>query len=456
MLGLVRHVPEGNWSGELAAVSSWIRRHVRYRHDPVGVELFTAPDLLAADGLRGAGAGDCDDLVALGAAMAEVLGHPTRFRVGGQKVKGAEVWSHIWRETFDKGKGRWIAYDDTAKRRPAGWSPAGRYELAGVTPAGRVDTVSSMTTMRVGMPVLDEYGQVIPGLAQMVDCSGLSSYNTMDGSLGFVKKLTRSVKRVGRSLDKTQRKTATKALGRRTVGKLKKIGRQVAPIAAAVVNVVPGVGQVASAALSVAIANDKRVQAKKAFRQQEAAAAAEEAAFLREEAAWNAEQDRIERENAMPIAMEDQPPRSGGSVVAIPEGEIPFNEELPPEPLEMVAPPSYPPSDAFAPAWPDDVEQATLGFDWGSVVNTAITAGTQAASAGAFGRRAQRAFTRYTPAIQTAQTAVAPILRRISTPTVPIVPPTQRPAPSASAFTGDGGLNLAIAAAMLFFLVRKR
>lgn len=490
VLDVVKDVREGDWSGELGAVSRWIRRNVTYRHDPIGVELFTAPDRLALDGLAGEAAGDCDDMVALGAAMAEVLGHPSRFRVGGTAIAGNETWSHIWRETYDKGKRRWVSFDDTAKRRAPGWSPAPHYKLGRVTKAGEVGRLSGMAENRVGIPVYDEDGNAVPGLAQYVD-DDLDG-NTADGSLGFGK----SFRKIGRKLDKAARKTATKTLGKSTVGKLKKIGRQVAPIAAMAVNVVPGVGQVTSLALSAAIANDKRIQAKKAARR---FAEQEEAAFRADEAAWNAEQDRAERMRPAivetPMAMDYQ--RYGESVVVTGDEspELPFEENVAPAPIAAAEPPEAPPADAFDPSWADDTEQDTLGwdwgsspgmqrrmsrslrrglgrrrrrsfwalrraheraglgFDWGSVVNTAIQAGTQYAAAGGFGRRTQRAFTRYQPAIQTAQAAVAPLLTKPKLAT-PIVPPTTRRAAGAGAGAG-GGMGIAIAAAAALLLLGR-
>lgn len=492
VLDVVKDVREGDWSGELGAVSRWIRRNVTYRHDPIGVELFTAPDRLAFDGLAGEAAGDCDDMVALGSAMAEVLGHPSRFRVGGSKIGGNETWSHIWRETWDKGKRRWVAFDDTAKRRAPGWSPAKHYKLGRVTEAGSVGRLPGMADNRVGIPVYDEDGNAVPGLAQYVD-DDLDA-RAGDGSLGFGK----SFRRIGRKLDKTARKTATKTLGKRNVAKIKKVARKAAPIAAMAVNVIPGVGQVTSAALSVAVANDRRIQAKKAAR---IAAQQEEAAFRAEEAAWNAEQDRAERMRPAivetPMAMEYQVPDVNLVVTGDQSPELPFEESVPPAPIAAVEPPEAPPADAFDPSWADDTEsdalsgpwgggqafmrrspkwlrrgllrrrrkgfaalrraheRAGLGFDWGSVVNTAIQAGTQYAAAGGFGRRTQRAFTRYQPAIQTATAAVAPLLTRPRL-TTPIVPPTTRSSRARAGAGAAGGMGIAIAAVAALLLLGRR
>lgn len=126
-LRLVQHVPERSWSREIQAVSDFTRR-LRYTRDPVGVELFTDPRLLLAGVLDGTGAGDCDDHVALGAALLEAIGHPTRFVVGGfSRARQSPAWAHIWLQVLDPAKG-WRTIDDTAKHRPAGYDPAQRFD----------------------------------------------------------------------------------------------------------------------------------------------------------------------------------------------------------------------------------------------------------------------------------------------------------------------------------------
>lgn len=474
VLDVVRDVREGDWTGELSAVSRWIRRNVTYRHDPIGVELFTAPDRLAFDAIAGEAAGDCDDLVALGAAMAETLGHPTRFRVGGATINGQETWSHIWRETYNKALGRWVSYDDTAKKRPPGWSPASRYRLGKVTPAGKVGRLGGMAENRVGVPVYDEDGNAVPGLAQFVD-GDLADYG--DGSLGSLRKRARR---------------ASKQVGR--------IARKVAPVAALAVNVVPGAGQVASAAIAASMAADKAKRARTAARR-----------AVRADEAWAAEQARTEQARpaivqSPPMAMELPPPRAGVVVGGDESPELPFEESVAPAPIAAALPPEAPPASAFDPSWADDTEQdalggdwgsnpgmqrkmpgwlrqsagsrmrrsaaalrrahedAGLGFDWASVVNNAMQAGTQYAAAGGFGRRTQRAVVRHQPAIETARAAVAPVVTRgvvaaerwLRTPSQPKpAPKPPQGKPSGIGRAAGGGMGIAVAAAAALLLLGR-
>jgi len=120
---LVRRVPEKDADGEIGAVSAFVRRRVRYLRDPVAVEFFQAPQILLGQALAGHAQGDCDDLTALGAAMLESIGYPTRFRVG---ALAPDVYGHVWLDVLHPRKG-WLAVDDTAKGKRVGWDPSDRF-----------------------------------------------------------------------------------------------------------------------------------------------------------------------------------------------------------------------------------------------------------------------------------------------------------------------------------------
>lgn len=121
---IVSGVRERDAAGERRAVSAFVRR-TRYTRDPVGVEYFQDPRLLAGRIVSGTvAAADCDDTSALGAALLESIGHPTRFVTGGSR----QGWSHIWLEALDQATGRWHAIDDTRRDRPTGWNPAPLFE----------------------------------------------------------------------------------------------------------------------------------------------------------------------------------------------------------------------------------------------------------------------------------------------------------------------------------------
>lgn len=102
----VRGTAEGDFSGEVRALANKIKSRVRYTRDPNQHE--TIAD--AWDTLR-LGYGDCDDLVVLGGAALESIGHPVRIKVAGQDGR----FSHVYLETFirdvETRSGSWVPVD---------------------------------------------------------------------------------------------------------------------------------------------------------------------------------------------------------------------------------------------------------------------------------------------------------------------------------------------------------
>jgi hypothetical protein len=451
----------------------WVRNGVTYRRDPVALELFTAPDLLAGDVFAGRAAGDCDDHVALGAALAEVLGHPSRFRVGGHKIgkDGSRAWSHVWRQTWN-GE-RWVDFDDTAKKRPPGWSPAERFTATGHG-GEPVATLAGMRSrsLRVGVPCVDEFGQLIPGVAKLVDVDRLGDAGAWSPTMGIgglgkfkVSKLKKLAKKI---TPKPLQKIAS-ATG--------KLAKKALPVAALAVNVFPGVGQVASLALTAAAVAQKAQQQKKRAKQAEANYAREQAsAVAAEQAAYDAAAAA-----PIPMPMELPSQQTGGTVVQIPSQQeyydaSNFAQSRAPDPLAYAEPPNYAPAEAFEPSWPDDKESdglyglrrrrrgGGLGGFWDTVAS-GVSSLVQQTSIGQgqltvggvsipLGRDAQRLLQpiqRYIPALR--PTAPTPAIVQApppggapGTPSFTIVPPqgqgTSAPTSPAGRVAGNKGLSL--------------
>lgn len=237
-------VPERDYDGELHAVSRFVRR-LRYQHDPAAAELFTDPRVLASaiDGGDASAAGDCDDFVALGAALLEALGRRTRFVVGGD---GGAAWRHIWLEALHPERG-WTALDDTVRARRPGWSPASAFPALATELAGSDDR-GMVARRHQPRPIMVRtfYG-------------GASGLQGLDGfSLKKIaKKITRPIeKAVSRVVPKDVKKIVGaiakpvqqtwKALGKgvtQASGLYKQVLRPLAPFQSAVANVlVPGSG----------------------------------------------------------------------------------------------------------------------------------------------------------------------------------------------------------------------
>ena len=99
--------------GEARLIYEYVRDHIRYTRDVVGVEtLQTPPVTMELE------AGDCDDKSTLLASLLESVGHPTRFVATGYRFPGS--FSHVYVETLLGTT--WMPLDATTDK-PFGWSP---------------------------------------------------------------------------------------------------------------------------------------------------------------------------------------------------------------------------------------------------------------------------------------------------------------------------------------------
>lgn len=98
---ITHHVPSKDVIGELFALYCWVRDHIRYRFDPVGVEWLQRPQRTAYEL-----AGDCDDMATLLAALAGSLGHRWRFYTVGAT---SDIDEHIAVQIFVAGQ--WFTLD---------------------------------------------------------------------------------------------------------------------------------------------------------------------------------------------------------------------------------------------------------------------------------------------------------------------------------------------------------
>ena len=110
---ILRHIPSKDQEAEARAIYDYVSRSIRYQKDPIGIETVQSP--LVTLRLK---AGDCDDHVALVAALALSVGIPARLRVVGY-FKDEMV--HIFPELNINN--RWTVADTTEPGRGFGWRP---------------------------------------------------------------------------------------------------------------------------------------------------------------------------------------------------------------------------------------------------------------------------------------------------------------------------------------------
>lgn len=98
---ITRNVPSKSPTAELFALYKWVRDNIRYRYDPLELEWVQAPRVTVEEG-----AGDCDDMTTLLAALAGSLGHPWRFRTVGATPSAQQ---HVQLQANDRK--RWLNLD---------------------------------------------------------------------------------------------------------------------------------------------------------------------------------------------------------------------------------------------------------------------------------------------------------------------------------------------------------
>lgn len=115
---IVEEVDRKDGDAEAEALFDWVREHVRYVKDPVGLEYVTG----ACDTIFVVAQGDCDDHAVVMAALAMALGHRAAFRtVAADPTRPAEA-SHVYAMILTP-EG-WKAAD-TAEGDYFGWEPPG-------------------------------------------------------------------------------------------------------------------------------------------------------------------------------------------------------------------------------------------------------------------------------------------------------------------------------------------
>ena len=175
-VGVVRKVRERDWSGEIGAITRFVRDRVRFTQDPYdsdGLELFVDPRLLIQQALGGTAAEDCDGHVLLASAMLETIGHPTRYRVGGA---AKHRYAHIWLDVLHPKRG-WVPIELTRKNAAIGWDPSSRFPHTETYPS-EAATMGQLGALYFNVPSRANYGfygMDVSGLGA-ADLAGFSRY----------------------------------------------------------------------------------------------------------------------------------------------------------------------------------------------------------------------------------------------------------------------------------------
>lgn len=124
-------IDPGDKVGEVEAIYEWMKHHIRYTRDPMGMEyLQTPPHLLEIIGRNGMAFGDCDDMTMFVASLLKSIGFNVGVKVASYKPDGA--YSHIYALVFLQGK--WVALDGVKREFVVGyevpnWTRAATWEI---------------------------------------------------------------------------------------------------------------------------------------------------------------------------------------------------------------------------------------------------------------------------------------------------------------------------------------
>lgn len=102
-LAIVGHLGSNDYLNEALAIGQFVKDHVRYVKDPLGIEQLQDPRLLLANATKGEAQGDCDDMSALTAALLLSIGHQPYFKIVRYKSNSGS-YNHIYTVVYEKNK----------------------------------------------------------------------------------------------------------------------------------------------------------------------------------------------------------------------------------------------------------------------------------------------------------------------------------------------------------------
>jgi hypothetical protein len=110
---IVRGLQPKDYASEILAIRNWVATHVRYKNDPLSVELVSDPQRLVEEiHKHGRAVGDCDDIAGLMATMMRQLGREAEWVTVGFQVGAPH--SHIFTRVLEPKTHTWYVCDPVA------------------------------------------------------------------------------------------------------------------------------------------------------------------------------------------------------------------------------------------------------------------------------------------------------------------------------------------------------
>lgn len=110
---ITREIQPKDYLSEIIAIRNFATEYVRYKNDPLTLELVQDAEQLTDQILRyGKAVGDCDDLAAFIAVLGRQLGREVELVVVGFGAPGK--YSHVFTRVLEPKSNRWIVCDPVA------------------------------------------------------------------------------------------------------------------------------------------------------------------------------------------------------------------------------------------------------------------------------------------------------------------------------------------------------
>jgi hypothetical protein len=119
-VSIVSSAPAHDEIAEIKAIYSWVARNIRFVKDPVTKEKLYPPQQLLQ-----IGAGDCDDISMLTAALLMAVGYPARLVTVAAQSDAPTEFSHVYAEAeVPPGSGNWLPVDSARPDSQFGLAPS--------------------------------------------------------------------------------------------------------------------------------------------------------------------------------------------------------------------------------------------------------------------------------------------------------------------------------------------